>query len=96
MLALPTGQQIIKLRVGAQCTARQAVEEAKGAGLKFSVDEIDVDNAPLGVYGERVSDEALLSNGDRVEIYRPLQQNPMELRRQRAASESGRLTKRRK
>lgn len=89
-------QQIIRLCVEVGCTARQAVEEAKGAGLEFCVDEIDLDNAPLGVYGERVSDEALLSDGDRVEIYRALQQNPMELRRQRAASESGGLTKRRK
>jgi len=84
------------MRVAPDCTARQAVESAKSAGLEFSPDEIDLDNAPLGVFGERVSDEALLNDGDRVEVYRPLLQDPMELRRQRAASESGRFSKRRK
>jgi len=96
VLALPTRQQIIKLSVASGCTARQAVQAAKGAGLEFFTNEVDLDNAPLGIYGERVSDEAQLSEGDRVEIYRPLQQDPMELRRQRAASESGGLSKRRK
>lgn len=94
MLALPTHQQVIELFVAPECTARQAVEQAKTAGLEFSLEEVDLDNAPLGVYGERVSDETVLSDDDRVEIYRPLQQNPMELRRQRAASESGGFAKR--
>jgi len=96
VLALPTRQQVIKLRVAPKCTARQAVEQAKAAGLEVASDEVDIDNAPLGVFGEQVSDEVMLSEGDRVEIYRSLQQNPMELRRQRAASESGRFSKRRK
>lgn len=84
------------MSVGPECTARQAVEQAKSAGLEYSPDEIDLDNAPLGVFGERVSDDTLLSEGDRVEVYRPLMQDPMELRRQRAALESGRFSKRRK
>lgn len=96
VLALPARQQIIKLTVASGCTARQAVEAAKSAGLEFSADAVDLDNAPLGIYGERVNDAAQLYDGDRVEIYRPLQQDPMELRRQRAASESGGFSKRRK
>lgn len=96
VLALPNRQQVVKLVVAQGCTARQAVERAKQTGLRCESDLVDVDNAPLGVFGERVSDDAVLRKGDRVEIYRPLQQDPMELRRQRAASESGRLSKRRK
>ncbi len=96
VLALPSRQQVIGLTVAPDCTARQAVEKAKSAGLEFSPDEIDLDNAQLGVFGERVSDDAPLSEGDRVEVYRPLRQDPMELRRQRAASESGGFSQRRK
>jgi hypothetical protein len=36
------------------------------------------------VYGVRVARDASLSNGDRVEIYRPLQADPKDLRRRRA------------
>lgn len=38
----------------------------------------------LGIYGKRVAADALLSDGDRVEIYRPLAMDPKERRRQRA------------
>jgi len=96
VLALPAHQQVLNLTVSSGCTARQAVNAAIAAGLKPDLDKLDVEKAPLGVFGERVSDDAPLSEGDRVEIYRPLQQDPMELRRQRAASESGGLSKRRK
>ena len=96
VLALPTRQQVLQLDVVEGCTARQAVQLATEAGLAVSSEELDILNAPLGIYAERVSDDALLQAGDRVEIYRPLQQDPMELRRRRAASESGRLTSRRK
>ena len=36
----------------------------------------------LGVYGQLVDDNYLLQQGDRLEIYRPLLQDPMERRRQ--------------
>lgn len=38
----------------------------------------------LGIYGRRVEPDAPLSDGDRVEIYRPLAMDPKERRRQRA------------
>jgi putative ubiquitin-RnfH superfamily antitoxin RatB of RatAB toxin-antitoxin module len=38
----------------------------------------------VGVYGVRVALDTRLSNGDRVEIYRPLQADPKDLRRRRA------------
>ncbi len=39
---------------------------------------------PVGVYGRRVTLEARLADGDRVEIYRPLRADPKEARRRRA------------
>jgi putative ubiquitin-RnfH superfamily antitoxin RatB of RatAB toxin-antitoxin module len=38
----------------------------------------------LGVFGKKVEPDAPLSDGDRVEIYRPLAMDPKEQRRQRA------------
>jgi putative ubiquitin-RnfH superfamily antitoxin RatB of RatAB toxin-antitoxin module len=39
----------------------------------------------VGIYGEAVAATTALRDGDRVEIYRPLQADPKDLRRVRAA-----------
>jgi len=39
---------------------------------------------PVGIYARQVSLDAVLKEGDRVEIYRPLNLDPKEKRRQRA------------
>ena len=39
----------------------------------------------LGIYGKAVRTDAVLRDGDRVEIYRPLRADPKDLRRTRAA-----------
>jgi len=96
VLALPARQQLVNLEVAAECSARDAVQMAIEQGLDITDADVDIATAPLGVFGEHVTDDAVLQDGDRVEIYRPLQQDPKELRRRRAASEAGRLTKRRK
>ena len=96
VMALPKTQQVVEIDAPARCSARNAVQLAIAEGLKVQHPEFDIDAAPLGVYGIRVDDDAELKEGDRVEIYRALQQDPMELRRKRAASEPGRFSKRRK
>lgn len=40
--------------------------------------------AGLGIFGRNVARDARLRDGDRVEIYRPLQIDPKEARRRRA------------
>lgn len=40
----------------------------------------------VGIFGERVPLDAHLHGGERVEIYRPLQVDPKELRRRRAGA----------
>lgn len=39
--------------------------------------------APVGIFGKIASRDTLLREGDRVEIYRPLQADPKELRRKK-------------
>ncbi len=89
VFAMPESQHVLSLNVDPPCTARQAVNIAMQSGLETAGADFVIADAPLGIYGVQVADSAELKSGDRVEIYRPLKQDPKELRRQRAASESG-------
>lgn len=58
--------------------ARQAADSSNNAP------DVPWLTANVGIYGEVRSRETNLSDGDRVEIYRPLQVDPKESRRDRA------------
>ena len=90
VLAMPDVQFQCELEITSGTTARQAVLMALEAGLVPATAAIDITpaTAALGVFGERVEDDYQCQHGDRVEIYRPLQQDPKELRRQRARQSS--------
>lgn len=90
VLAMPDVQYQCELEIESGTTARQAVLMALDAGLVPATAVIDITpaNAALGVFSERVEDDYPCQHGDRVEIYRPLQQDPRELRRQRARQSS--------
>ncbi len=86
ILAMPQLQYRLALAVPRGTNAREAVRLALEAGLLPVGANIDIDplTAPLGIFAEKVEDDHCCQAGDRVEIYRPLIQDPMELRRQRA------------
>ncbi|HVP86672.1 MAG TPA: RnfH family protein, partial [Casimicrobiaceae bacterium] len=44
----------------------------------------DLARCPVGIFGRRVERGRILSDGDRVEIYRPLVAEPRDARRRRA------------
>ncbi len=79
--ATPAKQRVVRLDVPPGTTARQAVE---AAGLQHEFPELDMARLTLGIFGEAVADERVLQAGDRVEIYRPLKNDPRELRRLQA------------
>ncbi len=86
--ALPDRQKIVSLVVPEGTSARQAVEQSNIAAEFL---EVDVDSAPLGIFGQALGskglpspEDYLLQEGDRVEIYRPLLVDPKEVRKQRA------------
>lgn len=87
---MPEVQYQCELDLESGTTARQAVLMALDAGLVPVTAAIDItpENAVLGVFSERVEDDYPCQHGDRIEIYRPLQQDPKELRRQRARQSS--------
>ncbi len=78
--ATPTHQKIVYLDVNEKTTARQAVGLS---GLADSFPEYDFSNATIGVFGKTVPDDHILTEQDRVEIYRPLHQSPTDARRKR-------------
>ena len=47
---------------------------------------------PCGVWGRVCSRSTVLSDGDRVELYRPLQVDPMEARRKRQSLQRGKVS----
>jgi putative ubiquitin-RnfH superfamily antitoxin RatB of RatAB toxin-antitoxin module len=45
---------------------------------------VDLTNSPVGVFGRRMAPQQFVRDGDRVEIYRPLANDPKSARRARA------------
>ena len=74
-------QLVVDLEVPVGTRARDAVRRS---GIVDAFPEIDPETAPIGVFGRAVDDDRVLAPGDRVEIYRPLEVDPREARRQRA------------
>jgi hypothetical protein len=69
----------IKLERGA--TAREAIV---ASGVLSEFPQIDLENVSVGIFSKRITLDTPLSDGDRVEIYRPLLVSPTEARRLRA------------
>jgi uncharacterized protein len=84
--ALPHQQAVLKLDVPQGTQLGQAVERS---GILRRFPEIDLAQCRVGIYGKLSSLDAVLRPGDRIEIYRPLQADPKEVRRQRAARKDG-------
>ncbi|MCC5793300.1 MAG: RnfH family protein [Chromatiales bacterium] len=80
--ALPRRQWLLLLELPRGTRARGAV---LGSTLPGECPEIDFGRCPLGIWGEPAPDDRLLETGDRVEVYRPLQRDPRDARRELAA-----------
>jgi putative ubiquitin-RnfH superfamily antitoxin RatB of RatAB toxin-antitoxin module len=68
--------------VAAGATAGQAIEASQildAVPTGFTL-------AKVGIFGRLVALDAVLQDGDRVELYRPLRLDPKEARRRRAAT----------
>lgn len=85
VFALPESQLLVALSLPEGSTAADAIERA-GTADRFP--ELDISGLPIGVWGRVVVRDHPLKEGDRVEIYRPLDMDPREARRQLA--EAGR------
>ncbi len=80
--ALPEKQVIRAVNVDAGTTIGAAIVQS---GIMMDFPELDLENAKVGIFGKVAPMTTVLSDGDRVEIYRPLIADPKEVRRKRAA-----------
>ena len=60
------------------------LDAIRASGAMTGIDAVDVSTRSVGIWGRGVGLDARLAEGDRVEIYRPLQMDPKEARRRRA------------
>jgi putative ubiquitin-RnfH superfamily antitoxin RatB of RatAB toxin-antitoxin module len=83
--ALPDEQVIVPLEVPAGTSAEEAIRRS---GILERFPDIDLDRQKVGIFSRPVGRGETLHEHDRVEIYRPLQVDPKEMRRSRARAQS--------
>jgi len=81
VLATPQCQQLVALAVAPGTTVAEAIE-ASGVAARFP--EFETARMPVGIWGRCVARDTVVADGDRVELYRPLQIDPRDARRQLA------------
>lgn len=79
--ALPERQYLRTVKLEEGSTVEQAIA---ASGLLELRKDIDLKSNKVGVYSRPVKLADIITDGDRIEIYRPLIADPKELRRLRA------------
>jgi putative ubiquitin-RnfH superfamily antitoxin RatB of RatAB toxin-antitoxin module len=85
--ALPDAVFLQDVTLPEPCTLQDAI---LASGVMQRYPELDIASIRVGIFGKLKSLASTLHSGDRIEIYRPLQADPMESRRRRAAHKTGR------
>jgi putative ubiquitin-RnfH superfamily antitoxin RatB of RatAB toxin-antitoxin module len=80
--ATPEQQQIIAFTVPEHSTVEHAIQTS---GILQHFPDIDLNQNAVGIFGKVCALNQTLRTGDRIEIYRPLQIDPKQARKQRAA-----------
>jgi putative ubiquitin-RnfH superfamily antitoxin RatB of RatAB toxin-antitoxin module len=79
--ALPDRQIVLPLDVPVGCTAGEALTRS---GIFTLQPALDPARCAIGVFGQEVGSDRVLCAGDRVEVLRPLLDDPRERRRRLA------------
>ncbi len=79
--ATSTRQSIIKLKIGAGTTIEETVRKSR---IRNIFKEIDLNNLTLGIFGKKKSNNTIVEDNDRVEIYRNLKKDPKKLLQERS------------
>ena len=82
VFALPREQALVTVTLAVGATVGDAIRES---GLEQRFPGEHLDTLPTGIWGRPVDRDQVVSDGDRVEIYRPLEMDPREARRLRAS-----------
>lgn len=82
VFACPDRQRVLVVTLAKGSTAADAIRQS---GIEEAFAGRMPRTATIGVWGRPVAPDHVVQDGDRVEIYRPLQADPREARRQLAA-----------
>ena len=77
----PQKQEILTISVDQGTTVEQAIE---ASGIKSIFEEIDLNIHNVGIWNRSAKLTDVLTDLDRIEIYRPLIADPKEVRKRRA------------
>ena len=83
VFALPDRQCLVEVALDAGATIADAID---ASGLRDLFLEQDIAALPAGIWGRELGRDEIVSDGDRVEIYRSLEIDPREARRRLASS----------
>ena len=86
VMALPGKSLSVSLSLGEHAEVASAVAIAEKDPV-FS--EVEFKDFAIGIYGELCELSHKLSDGDRIELYRPIIEDPKEQRRKRAIDQHG-------
>ena len=85
--AAPAGEFLCPLELPAGATVAEALAAARAReGERPAGLAVPWDTAPVGIFGERAARDTVFRDGDRIELYRPLAQDPRARRRARVAA----------
>jgi len=97
--ALPERQELVAMSVVSGCTAQEAVDLS---GIRMKFQEFDLDSLELGIFSRPLNGVDLplagayvMEENDRVEIYRPLLNDPKHARLERVRIEQRNMRKER-
>jgi putative ubiquitin-RnfH superfamily antitoxin RatB of RatAB toxin-antitoxin module len=79
--AEPGRQSVVAIEVPSGCTAAEAIERS---GIFALHPGLDPAACRVGIFGREVTRDRVLAAGDRVEVLRPLTEDPKERRRRLA------------
>ena len=80
-VALPDRQEVSEHELDDGSTVADALQRA---ALAARFPQLDLAAAKFGIWSRPCERDTRLRDGDRVEVYRPLQADPKEMRRERA------------
>ena len=78
---VPDNQFLKSITVASGANIRDAILQS---GLLQQFPDLNIDMLEAGIFSKKMSLDHVISDGDRVEIYRPLLIDPKEARRRRA------------
>lgn len=84
--ALPSRQSWLTIDVPEGTTVKEAIEKS---GILNQFPEIDLETQKVGIFGKATTLDAVVEEGARIEIYRPITADPKTVKRRAAPGAAG-------